>query len=297
MIKYIEFGVVIRSAADVSAPLKRLFPEEFSGRTLRVVLQDGDPRICKLREILNEGGMRPHNDGVKYKRYETYTLRTQYAYSEVDFARADYFGFFPHHMAWTKKLGDNRFGVQINDEEVHPAGSPSGHVAGFKDGWGLVVSPSFMAEVENRGLVGPTFRETVPYLDTTPSVSMDFTESTWDKSSHGPWIQMDCEVVLPPVHPSVRLTDFRTEEVVERGENDRIVVRKDGAYPHAELHYLRNEIEQVEPFDMARTLERFSPIYEVADRGGTLVFSRKFYDLCKEWGVEATWAPYFVHDD
>ena len=77
-----------------------------------------------------------------------------------------------------------------------------------------------------------------------------------------------------PLAPGDESADYRATE---------------GSYNHAELHYRRADMERMERFDVARTIERFS----VNPR---LVVSNRFYRVCADSDLKMNWVPVRIDD-
>ena len=259
---------------------------------IRCRLEGNDLRLSEATELLDTAGKIVHSEG---KPLPNHHIVVRYEYEASDLARADYFvvGEYPA-MALSKRWDDGHWGVQIDDEQAHPMGSPSGDFAGLGPCYGVVISPEFQLILDAANLVGPVFRETVPFV--AGEFGSGRTEVTWEESSHGPWIEMDTAIQLPPLHSKIRLMNANNGKPMRRGENQHRVVIEEGPWPRVELHYLKHEIKEVGPFDLARTCESFfNP--KGYESPGKLVFSRRIYELCESRGIKIEWWPVFLEDE
>jgi hypothetical protein len=103
-----------------------------------------------------------------------------------------------------------------------------------------------------------------------------------------PWWEITSDYTLPPVSPSMDLRDFESRPV-PHGDRNRPYFRREGLYGHPELHYTRQSVQNLQPFDLARTFECFGGKLRWDER--TLVSSRHFYQVLKELNVETGWVP------
>jgi hypothetical protein len=103
-----------------------------------------------------------------------------------------------------------------------------------------------------------------------------------------PWWEITSDYTLPPVSPSMDLRD-RHSRPVPHGDRNREYRRQEGLHAYPELHYTRQSLQGLEPFDLARTFECFGGELRWDER--TLVASPHFYRVFKELNVETDWVP------
>ena len=104
----------------------------------------------------------------------------------------------------------------------------------------------------------------------------------------GPWWELTSDVRLPALSPVMTLYDQKGNRL-ERGKEVPGCFAREGLYSHAELHYLRSDIERMEPFDAALPCEPFA--------GPSLVVSKRFYEVCEAHGFAGHWVPVRIDDE
>jgi hypothetical protein len=68
-------------------------------------------------------------------------------------------------------------------------------------------------------------------------------------------------------------------------------------YINPEPRYLSSDIAKVEPFDIARTLERFGNATTAERNHHYTIVSRRFYDFCVSQKLPMDWVPVHVDKD
>jgi hypothetical protein len=71
---------------------------------------------------------------------------------------------------------------------------------------------------------------------------------------------------------------------------------REGLYSHPELHYRKQDLRVVEPFDAALTFEPFGNKGVPLD-WRRLVVSRRFREFCLKYGWETDWVPVRIDED
>ncbi|TVQ33159.1 MAG: hypothetical protein EA376_03640 [Phycisphaeraceae bacterium] len=112
---------------------------------------------------------------------------------------------------------------------------------------------------------------------------------SWE--DHGdPWWELTSDLALPPLSPSVQVVAQDNSPFVSY-ETQNLEIRE-GHYQIPELHYVRSEIEEREPFDLALTHEHFGkPPFQQRK-----IASQRLYQLFQEHGFKASWIPVRLDD-
>lgn len=227
-------------------------------------------------------------DYAQAKEYQRdYELRLIRTYDASDWDQAEYLE--PH--------------IEAIDEIYHVGRDDNGRlILGGKD---LVMEQDFEVTIfnewvapqrtrevlEKAGLEGLTFKPVVVETDRDASIaSKTYLHPDRDKPPRGgPWWEIASDIKLPPVSPTMTLTDKKGNPLPP-GDESVIYLAKEGSYNHAELHLRRRDIERMEPFDIASTVERF----HVNPR---LIVSNRFYRICSEHGLKMNWTPVRLDED
>ncbi|MEM8736913.1 MAG: hypothetical protein AAGG38_00335 [Planctomycetota bacterium] len=291
---------------ELVTKLEEILPENNKVSQFSVFLYEDDERNEQLRQLLAEHGVQYLKDGAWDYKSACYMVDTYYEYEPVDLECADYFMLYEPEFAMADKQirPDGRLWIQVNDStdgRVSYYNIPDRHIGAAVFGW-FLVSPTFRRAIESRKLIGPVFEDTVPfYRDADLGTNAEDAEPVdWAEVGWGPLYIMGSHITLPPVHPDIKLTSFhgREEDWVDYPRDTEGPAKvREGRWPPSELHYLRSEMEEVEPFDVGRVRASGSKIKYRPDAGHQLVFSRRFYDLCNEMGLKLTWHPVYLEDD
>lgn len=142
--------------------------------------------------------------------------------------------------------------------------------------------------IECEKFKGVEFRPTV--FVSGSKLFNDMKPTPWSKSL-ATWWEMTSDVELPALSPTTNLLGQDHEPLVERTIQE---IRRRGCLVggprwEALLHYRKRDLKKVEPFDLARTHERFGGpkfLYEDDDR--QFVASTRFREFCqsKKWKIE-----------
>lgn len=117
-----------------------------------------------------------------------------------------------------------------------------------------------------------------------------------DRDAPVAYWELDSDFILPPLSPSMTLTDSAGRPI--RGDDfDAGVHRREGSYMHPDLHYRASDLTGLEPFDLARAFEPFGKHRTYSSLNCPLMASRKFYECCVSNGLRAGWVPVRIGPD
>lgn len=248
-------------------------------------LPESDARMLQILGWLEREGYRPWDEQTDLDYSCEYNLARLREYDASDWEQAEYLE--PH--------------IDAIDEIYHVGRDEEGRlIVGGKD---LVMEQDFEITIfnewvapqrtreilENANLEGLTFRPVV--IDPKEGGNIGgkaFRHPAGDKPPRGgPWWEITSDIKLPPVAASMTLSDQKGNPLPP-GDENVIYTAREGSYNHAELHFRRSDMEQMEPFDIALTREHF----HVRPR---IVVSSRFYRACAERSLRINWVP--VHLD
>jgi hypothetical protein len=151
-----------------------------------------------------------------------------------------------------------------------------------------IVVPSRTREVlESFSPAHVVFRPTV----LVNRIGSDQRYYSWD-SFGDPWWEVDSDLILPPMAASMDIVDNDGRPM--RGDDSNGCFIRDGIVSPVEPHYARGALEYPGPFDLACTHERLG--IHPADDSRLKVASKRFYLICREHGIKASWVPVRVDD-
>jgi hypothetical protein len=105
-----------------------------------------------------------------------------------------------------------------------------------------------------------------------------------------PYWELDSDFTLPPLSPSMRFTDKNGRPWV-RDDFSNGLQPREGLFSHPELHYRRSDLEDLAPFDLARTYEPFGNYSGYDRQNCPLIASRRFYETCVANKLKTGWVP------
>lgn len=210
-------------------------------------LYEDDPRLAQILKILDRHGINPTPRGGTSELGKEYLLEHWRDYHDSDLADVRYFRIRP------AAEGNGLFRDEMGRVEMIDAQFPRrGHIVRTPLFW-IVVPERVKAAIEREGFRGVAFRETV--LVGGHALLSKMTPRPW--SRHGePWWELTSDVVLPPMSPTMELYDEHGDRVVN-ADCSRGCSPREGLFVHPEYRYRRSDLAPIEPFDFARTAERF----------------------------------------
>jgi hypothetical protein len=157
----------------------------------------------------------------------------------------------------------------------------------FGDWPGIIVPDRVRRIIEPAGFLHVDFRPVAPVRSSDRFLDKDVV--SWSKVGD-PWWEITSDFTMPPLSPSVEIVAQDGSPFVGY-ENQWLGVRE-GLFRNPELHYRRQDIEQLLPFDLACTHEHFGK----PPRGQRLIASQRFYQFFREHKLKAKWTPVRIDD-
>lgn len=111
----------------------------------------------------------------------------------------------------------------------------------------------------------------------------------WSKVGD-PWWEITSDFTMPPLSPSVDVIAQDGTPFV--GYEEQLLGVREGIYRTPELHYLRRDLEDLTPFDLACTYEHFKK----PPRSQRLIASQRFYQFFQKHNLKAKWTPVRIDD-
>lgn len=123
--------------------------------------------------------------------------------------------------------------------------------------------------------------------DTEDSIAAQYGRFYWE---------IDSDFTMPPLSPSMR---FKTADGSpwRRGDYSNGLHACEGLFRRPELHYRRSDLDRLEPFDLARTLEPFGNYRSYDKQLCPLIASGRFYETCVAGKLKTGWIPVRVDPD
>ena len=260
-----------------------IYPDGDHGTWFGCTLPEGDFRMKAILDRLRIAGFRPWINHFRKRDPTEFGYDWLRVYEPGDFDAAAYFEMNPSYSfeGFTRN-GDGLL-------ELNPRKMGNKVDVAIADGFRRLVSKRLKAIIESNSLTHVKFlRTVVPERGAvkadvqSPARRQEFTEM-WEITS---------DLILPPLSPTCTLFDNDGNRF--SGDYSNGCIFKDEIYTTPQLRYLKSAIARVEPFDCGLSFERggIKPGPDDRDR----VFSRRFYNLCKEAGIAAEWVPVVIEE-
>jgi hypothetical protein len=267
-------------------------------------LKRDDPRLGSICGLLTEWKLSPWLDRSRQPLRNEYDMRYDREYDHNDLSECAFLELTPPQEAGN--YGAMNRGPGPEGEVIFPqAEMPGGvnnpvatpHADGFDFMYGMYtwifVPLRVKTILESGNLRGLKFRR----ANFAPQQTKD--DEGWDdwERKYGiPYWELDSDCTMPPLSPSMPLWTSDKEPAVG-GDYSKGLLRLDGLYSHAELHYRSSELARLPPFDLARTFESFGNKIEYDRFDCPLVASQRFYRFCIERGLNTGWTPVRIDPD
>lgn len=265
-----------------------IYSEGKKYRAFNCTLPTEDPRLHTIRELLTTSGLRPWMDRFRKRPPDEYTIEIERIYEPEELNSAEYLELVPY--AFTEGLSRDDHGrIKIDGRELQPSAA----FASTKLPW-VIVPDRVKRLLQESDLHHIAFW---PTIMVGGFLAKDRKEPiSWEVYGE-PWWELTSELILPPLSPSVDLRDADGQPL-SRGSNNfsNGCHLREGLYSHPELHYRKQDLQAVEPFDAALTYEPFGTKGVPLD-WRRLVVSRRFRDFCLEHGWKADWVPVRIDED
>jgi len=258
--------------------LIRLYPEgNRGGISFHCYLPQESNVLRAIQEYLADRGLTPWlGRGARVKARHEYEMILSRTYDVQDWKRAAYLE--PTPWLWLGKYETRRYGKPLQIQGEHAKQRLN---IALVNQWWIVVSEKVRVSMEKAGLLHVAFKpvETIG-RETTPGACQ-----IWELTS---------DIFLPPLSPKCELVDSCGNP--SKGDNlTHGCYLREGLYGSPEKHYKESAITSVEPFDLARTNERFGPNEIQADH--QLVASQRFYQFCVSQAFDMRWIPVRIDPD
>lgn len=265
--------------------LVRIYPEGQDRHAFWSFLSEDDPRTLEILKTLDEAGVKPWMDSSRPReKGREFTLQLERFYDCSEVAACDLVELAPKETC-PGDYRDERTGHVLLD--VHRLDNSLDFALADRERY--VVPDRVKRILEQADLDHLLFRSAL-LSDPKQAVDAVIPWEGWGP----PWWELTSDYTLPPVSPSMDLRD-RDGKPIDRKEPNALHVRKEGLYVHPELHYLASDLRKCEPFDLARTWERFGGEMKWNER--TLVASKRFYEFCVKHNLKTDWVPVRIDPD
>jgi hypothetical protein len=273
--------------ASLEERLRSVFPEQTAPRGFRSMAPVDDERTREVIALLENAGLRPWDftRGVPLRQGSEYWLRLEREYEVADLATCEYLEIFPTgkavHLEAHSRTDSGRIilpkwkaprGFDIMITHLHVAYFATERAKSILEGAGL-------QHVHFRPACYGPYR--LQEGDTEDSIAARYGRPYWE---------VDSQFTLPPLSPSLRLTDADGKPWT-RDDFSNGLQPREGLFLHPELRYRRSDLERLEPFDLARTYEPFGNFRSYDRLDCPLIASRRFYEVCAANKLKTDWVP------
>jgi len=255
---------------SVKNDLQALCPEAVLDHVFVMELPDTDPRVNKVLDYLHRMGYR-NMECVPPATELTYCMEYTRVYDSDDFMKLRYLDPWPE-VSWGYTHVSRSQPLSFDYNKV-----PRNGKVGIVDGKYIILSDAGRVLMENTGLSNLVYKETVPYCKVKPSQTSRF----WHLWS---------DVKMPPIAaPNVLINDN-----CKPFDGDYLhgCLLREGLeipsllYSPAELYYKTDDVEFIEPFDIAMSCEQFGRGFDPSPR---YVVSQRFYQFCVQNKLPFIW--------
>lgn len=276
---------VPKMPAGLLEQLIAIYPEGHRFNMFGCSLQMDDPRFAAVTECLRNAGLSPRADRSKPASVSEFSFSMTREYEPADLAACTLLELRGAPGDWPTRWIPDAWRSDDGRIELRGPLKKSMDFGKCNFEW-HVVPHRVKVLLAAEGLKHVCFRKTIPM---TRSGIDRLRLPNWSYFGK-PWWELDSDFTLPPLSPAMTFTN-RLGNPVNRGDYSNGFHRVDGSYNHAELHYRDSDLNELGPFDLARTAEPFSNRlgYDPFDR--PLVASKRFYDLCVAHNLKADWVP------
>ena len=247
-----------------------------------------------ILETLRRWGLKPWDDKTRERRKQSeYRYEIRREYEPVEWESCEILD--PRPPEWwhdVKRSGDGYLCCPMKQANTK-------HSI-LRTQEGILVSASLRWEIEQAGFDGIVFRDVylLPQAGMHPDESEgpDISQAvSWDELGER-WWEIDSERYMPALSPNLHFING-WGQTVSRDHccDDNGLLVREGPYMPPELHYHRNDVEQMPPFGLARTRERFGPSRMAC--GHTLLASHAFYRFCRDRELPMEWVPVRIDED
>jgi hypothetical protein len=264
----VVIGAIFPHEVDTSLyrALVRNFPEGKEPRGFRFRVAESDPRCAKVLDMLHAAGLHPWKDHTRKPTQREFSFRIERIYDRTDWEAAEYLQ--PCSETCIRDIEiRNKEGLL----ELIPDFLRRKPQIGLAGAGNLVVSEAIRDLLGQAKFKHLVFRPTVLVAE-DPT---DFPVNYWEVTS---------DFILPPLSPTCVLVDGDGKPW--SGDLNKLCLINEGPYMPPELHYRREDLQSVEPFDAGITRE------SLVRRGqGDLIVAKRFYEVCKKHKLRLKWWP------
>ncbi len=275
----------IHENSNLIAELRAIHPHGAKSNSFQLDLPEEDPRTTAVTEVLARHGCYPRtNDGHARDRAIEYFIDYYREYDDADLDGVAIIRPSPWDTLPCRS-GNDRDAQGRIQIEFHKPHLPKIPIA---NGDGSILVCEHVKQIIDS--VNPKhlwFRETglVAWWDEPPR------QLEWASLDEEPWWEVMSDLLLPPMAPSMTLLDVNTFEHLPCG-TDQMCFARDPDEPRdreAQLHFCRNEVDRLGPFDAALTHEHIGSSHQ-------LVFSGRVYRTLYDAGIQSRWIPCKLDD-
>lgn len=262
MITWFHLLSINDTSTDLLEKLAALYPDGgqgISGYSFR--LRSDDDRARAVLDLLEGEGFQAFNP-VTGGHDKSYNLRLEREYETGDFDEAVLLQPYP----------PTNFNACGRPGQFYLSSHVKADIA-TASGLGIVVSNSLKERFEAEGLIGARFAHIESRRSATV-VDPDY------------W-QLTSDVIMPSLSPTMALYD--ENHIPHNGDPSKIVYMREGwdaprvLYEPVELHYRKDDLDKMEPFDVATTLE------QIGWGAKHIIVSSRFRQFCIKRGLHMVW--------
>ncbi len=278
------------------AELLRIYPEGKRGdnsQAFGAILAANDERMLQIRECLEVGGFRARE--LATEREGSFSLRLHRIYDRSELSNYQFLELGAPAGAYHGVDRSTDGELLIPELKLNGPGDLSSwdFICGYSEPTWLFV-PSRVKDV----LAECNFQHL--HWKATQYWPKGEEGSDWSlvKQKTGtPFWEIESDLILPPVAPSMDLRSFDEGIRLRPGDRRVRLCRVDEHFAYPELHYRESDLANLPSFDVARTYENFGPVPSQVFRSSfsSIVVSNRFYQLCEDRALKAEWHP--VHLD
>ncbi|WP_406693696.1 hypothetical protein V5E97_21935 [Singulisphaera sp. Ch08] len=276
-----------QSIVTLIESLRSLFPEQILPKGFMCEAPLDDERTRQVLHLLEQAGLKPWDftTGLEKKSDSEFSISLIREYDADDLAACDYLEIWPPSKAYHPEADLRTDSGEMLIPQRHlPRGFAimSSHL--YRSYFVTEHAKSVLEAVPFRGVrLKPASYQPSSHrkISTDPSNALGPSTPYWE---------LDSDLTMPPLSPTVRLTD-RDCKPVRRADFSNGMQRTDNLFKPVELHYRKSELERLEEFDLARTFEPFGNHRGYQRLFCPLVASKRFYETCVANKLKTGWAP------
>lgn len=277
----------IRGEAEI-ARLSAIVPEAEVIRSIFIEIDEADPRLERVLEVLRELGWQDRRDPpIEGQEPRYYSRLSWRVYDDRDLD--------PHQLLTMEGLvadfdvfasttsADGRLRVYVT-----PEGLPEDLDVSITGGSALIVPDRVYRVMRALPMHRLFFRPTVPY----ECRGYPEHECAWEDIGP-PWWEITSDLTMPPLAPSLLVLDHKKKPVDRRFNKLTIVIDPANLYLGTpELRYLRSELPPLDSFDAALSYEHSGSVIH----GSRLVVSQRLRQAWIAAGFKADWMPVHIEE-